>query len=44
MSEDGMTMMAERFRVAHASRVSDFGVAPKRTFAFAIYDFFGLKL
>jgi hypothetical protein len=36
MSEDGMITAASRFRVAHASRVSGFGVAPKRTFPRAI--------
>jgi hypothetical protein len=36
MSEVGMITAASRFRVAHATRVSDFGVAPKRTFPFAI--------
>jgi len=36
MSEDGMITVGDRFRVAHASRVSGFGVAPKRTFPFAI--------
>ncbi len=35
MSEGRMITAADRFRVAHASRVSGFGVAPKRTFPLA---------
>jgi hypothetical protein len=41
MNEEVITV-ADRFRVAHVSRVSGFGVAPKRTFPLATLSLFGL--